>query len=41
METSVFKGMFHYVTLEQRVRQDHPSREIRRLTDVVLRSLSL
>ncbi len=33
-------GMFSYVTLEQRVAQDHPLREIRRLTDVVLRSLS-
>ena len=26
-------GMFSYVTLEQRVPQDHPLREIRRLTD--------
>jgi transposase len=33
-------GMFSYVTLEQRVPQDHPLREIRRLTDVVLVSLS-
>src|SRR5271167_2783403 len=33
-------GMFSYVTLEQRVAQDHPLREIRRLTDVVLRSLT-
>jgi transposase len=33
-------GMFSYVTLEQRVPQDHPLREIRRLTDVVLTSLS-
>ena len=32
--------MFSYVTLEQRVPQEHPLREIRRLTDVVLRSLS-
>jgi len=32
--------MFSYVTLEQRVPQDHPLREIRRITDVVLRSLS-
>jgi transposase len=31
--------MFSYVTLEQRVPQDHPLREIRGLTDVVLRSL--
>src|SRR5450432_1809507 len=33
-------GMFSYVTLEQRVPEDHPLREIRKLTDVVLRSLS-
>jgi len=33
-------GMFSYVRLEQRVPQDHPLREIRRLTDGVLRSLS-
>src|ERR1700721_4347089 len=33
-------GMFSYVTLEQRVPQDHPLREIRKMTDVVLRSLS-
>jgi transposase len=33
-------GMFSYVTLEQRVPQDHPLREIRRLTDAVLVSLS-
>jgi transposase len=33
-------GMFSYVTLEQRVPRDHPLREIRRLTDVVLVSLS-
>ena len=32
--------MFSYVTLEQRVPQDHPLRAIRGLTDVVLRSLS-
>jgi transposase len=32
--------MFSYVTLEQRVPKDHPLREIRRLTDLVLRSLS-
>jgi transposase len=32
--------MFSYVTLEQRVPKDHPLREIRRLTDGVLRSLS-
>ncbi len=34
-------GMFSYVTLEQRVPQDHPLREIRRLTDRVLASLSV
>src|ERR1700687_5995469 len=34
------EGMFSYVTLEQRVPQDHPLREIRNLTDTVLRSLS-
>ncbi len=33
-------GIFSYVTLEQRVPKDHPLREIRRITDVVLRSLS-
>jgi transposase len=33
-------GMFSYVTLEQRVPLNHPLREVRRLTDVVLRSLS-
>ena len=33
-------GMFSYVTLEQRVPQDHRLREIRRLTDVVLGFLS-
>src|SRR5258707_14741618 len=33
-------GMFSYVTVEQRVPQDHPLREIRKLTDTVLRSLN-
>jgi transposase len=33
-------GMFSYVSLEQRVPQDHPLRAIRKLTDGVLRSLS-
>ena len=33
-------GMFSYVTLEERVPQGHPLREIRKLTDQVLRSLS-
>ena len=32
--------MFSCVTLEQRVPKDHPLREIRQLTDVVLRSLN-
>ena len=32
--------MFSYVSLDQRVPADHPLREIRRLTDEVLRSLS-
>jgi transposase len=32
--------MFSYLSLEDRVPKDHPLREIRRLTDVVLRSLS-
>ena len=32
--------MFSYISLEQRVRSDHPLREIRKLTDEVLRSLS-
>lgn len=36
----VQEQMFSCVTLEQRVPQDHPLREIRRLTDTVLRSLS-
>ena len=33
-------GMFSYLSPEQRVRQDHPLRAIRRLTDEVLASLS-
>ncbi len=32
--------MFSYVSLEQRVPADHPLREVRKLTDAVLRSLS-
>jgi transposase len=32
--------MFSVVTLEQRVPQDHPLREIRKLTDAVLVSLN-
>ena len=32
--------MFSYVSLEQRVSQDHPQRAICQLTDTVLRSLS-
>lgn len=34
-------GMFSYVTLGQRVPQDHPLRGVRRLTDVILGSLSV
>ena len=33
-------GMFSYVSLEERVPQDHPLRAVRRLTDQVLGSLS-
>jgi transposase len=33
-------GMFSYVSLEQRVPQDHPLRAVRKLTDSVLRTLS-
>jgi transposase len=33
-------GMFSYVSLEQRVPADHPLREVRKLTDTVLRSPS-
>jgi transposase len=33
--------MFSYVSLEQRVPSDHALREVRKLTDTVLRSLSL
>src|ERR1700682_383351 len=33
-------GMFSYVSLEQRVPSDHPLREVRRVTDTVLRRLS-
>src|SRR5438552_17601683 len=32
--------MFSYLSPEQRVRQDHPLRAIRRMTDAVLASLS-
>ena len=32
--------MFSYVSLEQRVPADHPLREVRKLTDEVLRLLS-
>jgi hypothetical protein len=34
-------GMFSYVWLERRVPQDHPLREIRKLTDEVLRSVNV
>ena len=33
-------GMFSYVSLEQRVAEDHPLRAVRRLTDAVLGTLS-
>ena len=33
-------GLFSYLSPEQRVRQDHPRRAIRRMTDEVLGSLS-
>src|SRR5258708_18438467 len=33
-------GMFSYLSPEQRVRQDHPLRAIRRMTDQVLEMLS-
>jgi transposase len=33
-------GLFSYVSLEQRVPQDHPLRAVRKLTDTVLRTLS-
>src|SRR6202007_802906 len=36
----VQEGMFSYVSLEERVPQDHPLRAVRKLTDQVLRSLS-
>lgn len=34
-------GMFSYVSLEQRVPQDHPLRAVRKLTDAVLQTLNL
>jgi len=33
-------GMFSYISLEQRVPQDHPLRAVRKLADAVLRTLS-
>src|SRR5271169_2376858 len=33
-------GMFSYVSLEQRVPEEHPLRAVRKLTDKVLESLS-
>jgi transposase len=33
--------MFSFVSLEERVPQDHPLRAVRKLTDQVLRSLSV
>jgi transposase len=38
-EERVQDGMFSYVSLEQRVPEDHPLRAVRKLTDGVLRSL--
>jgi hypothetical protein len=32
-------GMFSYVSLEQRAPSDHPLREVRKVTDVVLHTL--
>lgn len=32
--------MFSYVSLEQRVPTDHPLREVRKITDAVLHTLS-
>ena len=37
----VQEGMFSYVWLERRVPEDHPLRAIRKLTDEVLRSMSV
>ena len=34
-------GMFSYVSLEQRVPQDHPLRAVRKLTDSVLQTLNI
>src|SRR5271154_5944880 len=39
-EERVQDGMFSYVSLEQRVPQDHPLRAVRKLTDKVLGTLS-
>jgi hypothetical protein len=36
----VQEGMFSYVSLEQRIPQDHPLRAVRKLTDTVLGTLS-
>jgi hypothetical protein len=33
-------GMFSYVSLQQRVPEDHPWHAVRKLTDTVLRKLS-
>jgi transposase len=33
-------GMFSYVSLEERVREDHPLRAVRKLTDQVMKSMS-
>ncbi|MEO8275435.1 MAG: IS5/IS1182 family transposase, partial [Thermoanaerobaculia bacterium] len=39
-DTSGQGGSFSYVTLEERVPQDHPLRAIRRMTDEIFRTLS-
>ena len=33
-------GMFSYISLEERIREDHPLRAVRKLADQVLRSMS-
>jgi hypothetical protein len=33
-------GMFSYVSLEERIRGDHPLRGVRKLADAVLREMS-
>ena len=33
-------GMFSYISLEERIREDHPLRAVRKLADEVLKSMS-